>query len=79
MSNGLFILDLKMETFNINTKRYKSNSLSEAYLWHCRLGHNSINCMKKLHKDGILKDMDYEFIDTCESCLMGKMTRSHFK
>ena len=35
--------------------------------------------MKKLHKDGLLKDMDYESINTCESCLMGKMTRSPFK
>uniref|UniRef100_A0A6N2MGC4 GAG-pre-integrase domain-containing protein n=1 Tax=Salix viminalis TaxID=40686 RepID=A0A6N2MGC4_SALVM len=40
--------------------------------------HISVNRMKN-HKDGLLKDMDYESIDTCESCLMGKMTRSPFK
>ena len=79
MSNGLFVLDLKSDVYNINNKRQKPNSLSEAYLWHCRLGHISVNRMKKLHKDGLLKDMDYESIDTCESCLMGKMTRSPFK
>lgn len=79
VSNGLFVLDLKSELYNINNKRQKLKSLSEAYLWHCRLGHISVNRMKKLHKDGLLKDMDYESIDTCESCLMGKMTRSPFK
>ena len=79
MSNGIFILDLKSELYNINNKRQKLNNLSEAYLWHCRLGHIGVNRMKKLHKDGLLKDMNYESIVACESCLMGKMTRSPFK
>ena len=31
--------------------------------------------MKKLHADGLL---DYESFDTCEPCLMGKMTKTPF-
>ena len=34
--------------------------------------------MKKLHADGILESLDYESFDTCEPCLMGKMTKTPF-
>ena len=34
--------------------------------------------MKKLHADGLLKSLDYESFDTCELCLMGKMTKTPF-
>ena len=39
--------------------------------------------MKKLHADGLLESLyyeslDYEPFDTCESCLMGKMTKIPF-
>ena len=33
---------------------------------------------KKLHADGLLESLDYESFDTCEPCLMGKMTKSPF-
>ena len=32
--------------------------------------------MKKLHADGLLESLDYESFDTCEPCLMGKMTKN---
>ena len=32
--------------------------------------------MKKLHADGLLESLGYESFDTCEPCLMGKMTRT---
>src|SRR5215216_5267887 len=32
--------------------------------------------MKKLHADGLLKSLGYESFDTCEPCLMGKMTKT---
>ena len=47
-------------------------------LWHYRLGHIGVKRMKKLHKDGLLESLDYESFDTCESCLMGKMTKTPF-
>jgi hypothetical protein len=34
--------------------------------------------MKKLHNDGLLGSMDFESVDTCEPCLLGKMTRTLF-
>ena len=32
--------------------------------------------MKKLHADGLLESLDYESLDACEPCLMGKMTNT---
>ena len=34
--------------------------------------------MKKLHADGILESLDYESLDACAPCLMGKMTKTSF-
>ena len=34
--------------------------------------------MKKLHTDGFLASLDYESFDTCEPCLIGKMTKTLF-
>ena len=63
---------------NIETKRCKVNNDSAAYLWHCRLGHIGVKRMKKLHADGLLESLDYESVDACEPCLMGKMTKTPF-
>jgi len=54
------------------------NSLNPLFLWHCRLGHINENRMDKLHKSGNLGSFDYESYDTCESCLLGKMTKTPF-
>src|SRR5215216_1578030 len=63
---------------NIDTKRCKVDNDSVTYLWHCRLGHIGVKRMKKLHADGLLESLDYESLDACEPCLMGKMTRTPF-
>ena len=42
------------------------------------LGHIGVKRMKKLHADGFLQSLDYESFDTCEPCLMGKMTKTPF-
>jgi hypothetical protein len=34
--------------------------------------------MKKLHKDGLLGSLDFDSFDTCEPCLMGKLTKTPF-
>ena len=34
--------------------------------------------MKKLYTDGFLESLDYESVDACEPCLMGKMTNTPF-
>ena len=62
----------------IETKRCKVNNDSATYLWHCHLGHIGVKRMKKLHANGVLESLDYESLDACEPCLMGKMTKTPF-
>ena len=60
------------------SKRCKVDNDSATYLGHCRLGHIDVKRMKKLHADGLLEPLDYESLDACEPCLMGKMTKTPF-
>ena len=80
IENGLFILDLESDThiFNTDAKRLKTDKTNTTFLWHCRLGHIGKKRMKKLHSDGVLESFDFESFDTCESCLMGKLTKTPF-
>ena len=55
-----------------------STSLDKASLWHCRLGHVSKKRIGQLQKDGVLESFDLKSDDSCESCLLGKMTKSPF-
>src|SRR4051812_26835460 len=78
--HGLFVLDLDGDVCHINNieaKRLK-NDEDHMKMWHCRLGHIGIKRMEKLHKDGLLESLDFGSLDTCEPCLMGKMTRTPF-
>ena len=63
---------------NIEAERFKVNNDSATYLWQCRLCHIGVKRMKKLHVDGLLESLDYESFDSCEPCLMGKMTKTPF-
>ena len=79
--NGLFLMNLDRDVTHIHsvsTKRCKVDNDSHTYLWHCRLGHIGVKRMKKLHTDGLLESLDFESFDTCEPCLMGKMTKTPF-
>ena len=77
--NGLLNLDRSdTHIHNIDAKRCKVDNDSATYLWHCRLGHIGVKRMKKLHADGLLESLDYESFDTCEPCLIGKMTKTPF-
>ena len=79
--NGLFLLNLDSNdthVHNIDAKRYKLNDDNSTYMCHCRLGNIGVKRMKKLHSDGLLESLDYESFETCEPCLMGKMTRTPF-
>ena len=77
--NGLLNLDHSdTHIHNIDAKRCKVDNDSATYLWHCRLAHIGVKRMKKLRADGLLQSLDYESFDTCEPCLMGKMTKTLF-
>jgi hypothetical protein len=60
------------------SKRARLNDLYPTFIWHCRLGHINEKHIERLHKDGLLSSFDFESFDTCESCLLGKMTKSFF-
>ena len=62
-----------------SSKRPKIDNVNEAYLWHFRLGHINKNRINKLIEEGLLLVNDCESLPTCESCLVGKMTKSPFK
>ena len=75
--DGLLNLDRSdTHIHNTDAKRCKVDNDSATYLWHCRLGHIGVKCIKKLHKDGLLESLDYESFDACEPCLMDKMTKT---
>jgi hypothetical protein len=77
--NGLYILDLEVSLFiTLMQKRLRPNDLNPTIIWHCRLGHINEKCIEKLHNDGLLSSFDFESFDTCESCLLGKMTKMPF-
>ena len=81
LSNEIYILlDMLNPILNVNdSKRQKGDNLKSSYLCHCCLAHISERIMTELHKCGILGSFDYESFDTCESCLLGKMTKLPFK
>ena len=80
LSNGIYILDMSNPILNINdSKRQKGDNLKSSYIWHCCLDHISERRMTELHKCGSLGSFDYESFKTCESCLLGKMTKLPFK
>jgi hypothetical protein len=54
------------------------NDLNPTFIWHCRLGHINEKCIERLHKDGLLSSFNFESFDTCESCLLQKMTKTPF-
>ena len=48
-------------------------------LWHWRLGHISIDRIKRLVKDGVLNTLDYTDLETCVDCIKGKQTNKSKK
>jgi len=77
--NELFILNLDDAPIcNVSAKRPQLNELSPTYMWHCHLGYISENHMKRLNDDELLTLFDFESYKTCESCLLGKMTKAPF-
>ena len=48
-------------------------------LWHRRLGHISIDIIKRLVKDGVLCTLDYTDLKTCVDFIKGKQTNKSKK
>ena len=56
----------------------EKNFFNNTLLRHCRLGYVNETNISKLHKEKFLDPYDFESLGTCESCLMGKMTKTPF-
>jgi hypothetical protein len=77
--NGLCVLDLEdRSVYNINAQWTRLNDLNHTFIWHFRLVLLNKKQIERLHKDGLLSSFDFESFDTCESCLLGKMTIAPF-
>ena len=64
MSNEIYVLDLEMLVYNIDTKRIKLNELNLTYLWYYRLGHINEKHVYELHKNVFFDSFDYESSET---------------
>lgn len=45
---------------------------NSSFLWHRRLGHISIDRIKRLVNAGVLETLDFTDFDTCVDCIKGK-------
>ena len=79
VTNGIYVLQTNKECLTSNIYNGNSNNLNKSLLWHSRLGHINETILTKLHKDGYFKPFKYKTYGTCESCLLGKMTKLIFK
>ena len=52
-----------------------SNVLDKACLRHCHIGHVNKKRIAQLQNDGVLESFNLKLDDTCESCLLGKITK----
>ena len=81
LDNGLFKLDLNLSLNhslttmhgNVGIKRDVINEKS-SMLWHKRLGHISIERIKRLVNDEVLGALDFVDFDICVDCIKGKKT-----
>ena len=58
---GLLLLNLDSNdthVHNIDAKRCRIDNDNTTFLWHRRLDHIGIKCMRKLHADGLLESLD---------------------
>ena len=52
--------------------------VNDLYLWHCRLSHINQNRINKMPGESLFEVSDSDSLPTCESYLLGKMTKSPF-
>ena len=84
LSDGLFHIQLQNDiTYNSMhvTAGLKICVMNKEFsmLWHQRLGHISIERIKKLVNDGVLSTLDFADFETCVNCIKGKQTNKSKK
>ena len=85
LENGLYIpqpnepLALNNDLFKVakprTNKRQKTDNDNMTYLWHLGLGHIGYDRIKRLTKDGPLRELTLGELPVCESSLEFKLTK----
>ena len=78
LNNGIYVLSQPVSVMYTSSKHPRLKNISNLYLWHCRLGHVNQSGINKMRGEGLLEVSDSDSLPTCESCLLGKMTKSPF-
>ncbi|KAL4284856.1 hypothetical protein GQ457_16G014820 [Hibiscus cannabinus] len=84
LCDGLYSIDLQNNIthtvvhIQTGTKRCVISEDSST-LWHQRLGHISIERIKRLVNDGVINTLDFIDFDTCVDCIKGKQTNKSKK
>ena len=84
MCDGLYLVQLKNDnaynslSLNVGIKRSVTNEES-SLLWHLRLGHISIQRIKRLVNEEVLSSLDFTDFETCLDCIKGKQTNKFKK
>ena len=84
LSDGLFHIQLQndftYDSMHVTTGLKSCVMNEESFmLWHRKLGHISIERIKKLVNDGVLSTLDFADFETCVNCIKGKQTNKSKK
>lgn len=71
--NNLYYLNFQVVTGSLNVVAHP-----DITTWHRRLGHVSEKGLKELHKQGLIGDQQFETLDSCEQCILGKSKKASF-
>ncbi|KAJ9671559.1 hypothetical protein PVL29_025321 [Vitis rotundifolia] len=79
LSDGLYCILLQNDTthnsLHVQTDIKRCVVKEDSFtLWHRRLGHISIDRIKRLVNDGVLSTLDFTDFETCVDCIKGKQT-----
>ena len=77
LNNYIYIVS-RPNVIYISNKYPIIDDVTDAYLWHYRLGHINKNRMNMLAQEEFFDKNDYESLPNCEYCLLEKMTKSSF-
>ena len=80
LAYGLYRISLQNNSLHVHigTKRCNINE-DYSMLWNWRLGHISIDRIKRLVKDGVFSTLDYTDLETCVDCIKEKQTNKSKK
>ncbi|KAL5809191.1 hypothetical protein ACOSQ3_029882 [Xanthoceras sorbifolium] len=84
LSDGLYCINLQnnaaYNSMHIQTGSKKCvTDEDSSTLWHWRLGHISIERIKRLVNDGVLSTLNFTDFKTCVDCIKGKQTNKSKK